>query len=186
MRRARRSSTGGLTAAIILIGLVFAFSFHGFNLPIFFVALALAIFVGSIGTLNPRRIYGGIIGAMWMLILALYFITHLWVLFLVGAAISVLLGTFLRAIVAWIIASGVFGLSAQTTPPQPQQYYTPASAPPQPLRPEQTYQQGYQPSPIPQQPETYKEGDRQYYYPPQSSEQYERPQTQYPQQLPPQ
>ncbi len=181
MRRARGSTTGGLTSAIILIGLVLAFTIHPFNLPIFFVAIAIAIFVGSLTTLNPQRISGAIFGSMWMLILALYFVTHAWILFLVGAALSALLGTFFRVIVAWLIATGAFGLSAQTQQaPPPQQYYTPPVHP----QPQQPYQQGYQ---GPAQPETYREGDKQYNYPPQQPpQQYEAPQSQYPQQMPPQ
>jgi len=180
MRRRNRSTMGGLTGAIILIGLVFAFAFHGFNLPIFFVAIAIAIFVGSLSTGNPQRIYGATYGAMWMLILALFFITHFWQLFLIGVAISALLGAFLRPIIAWLLASSTFGLSTQSPPPQ--QYYTPPSTPP---NPQPTYQQGYQAPPV-QHPETYKEGDGRYYYPPQSSQQYDEPQSQYPQQMPPQ
>ena len=180
MRRARGSTAGGLTGAIILIGLVFAFIFHPFNLPIFFVALALAIFIGSLSTLNPQRIYGAIFGSMWMLILALFFITHTWIWFLIGAAISALLGTFLRPILAWLITTGAFGLSTQTEQaPPPQQYYTP------PLAPQPPYQQGYQGPPA-QQAETYREGDRQFNYPPQPPQQYDAPQSQYPQQMPPQ
>ncbi len=188
MRRARRSSAGGLTGAIVLIGLVLAFTVHPFNLPIFFIALAVAIFVGALSTLNPSRIYSATFGAMWMLILALFFITHFWVWFLVGAAISALLATFMRAIIAWLLASGAFGLSPQTPAPQPQQpYYTP----PPNSQPQQPYQQGYQATPTPP-PETYREGEKQYYYPPQSpqspqpSQQYDSPQSQYPQQMPPQ
>ncbi len=186
MRRTRGSTTGGLTSAIVIIGLVLALTFHSFNLPVFFIALAIAIFVGSLSGGNPQRMYGGVFGAMWMLILALFFITHIWQLFLVGAAISALLGTFMRPIIAWLLSNGMFGLSS----PQPQQYYTPPSQPQQyytpPSQPQPTYQQGYQAPPPVQQPETYKEGEKQYYYPPQPSQQYDEPQSQYPQQMPPQ
>lgn len=181
MRRARGSAIGGLTGVIILIGLVLALTIHPFNLPIFFVAIAIAIFVGSLSTLNPQRIYGALFGSMWMLILALYFVTHAWILFLVGAALSALLGTFARLVVTWLITTGAFGLSAQgqQTPP-PQQYYTP------PANPQPPYQQGYQGPPV-QPPETYREGERQYPYPAQQPpQQYDAPQSQYPQQMPPQ
>ncbi len=183
MRRARRSTSGSLTSAITLIGLVLAFTIHPFNLPIFFIAIGLATFVGALATLNPRRIYSASFGFMWMVILALFFITGTWVWFLVGAAISALLGVFLRPIIAWLLARNAFGLAAQMQQtPQPEQYYTPT---PQPQPP---YQQGYQGPPV-QQAEAYREGDKQYYYPPQSSQssqQYETPQSQYPQQMPPQ
>lgn len=184
MRRTGRSPAGGLASAITLIGLVLAFTIHPFNLPIFFVAIALATFIGALGTLNLRRIYGAIYSSMWMLILALFFLTYSWIWFLVGAAISALLGAFLKSIVAWFLAAGAFGLSAQTPPLQQQPYYTP----PPTVQPQQEYQQGYQATPAPP-PETYREGEKQYYYPPQpqqSSQQYDSPQSQYPQQMPPQ
>ena len=170
MFRARNS--GGLSGAIVLIGLVLALAFGGFNLPIFFIALALAMFVGGLGTQNPQRIYGGIIGAVWMVMLALFFITHSWLWFLVGAALSALFGTVLRP----IIAGGIFGRSSQPNQPQ-QQYYQPPS-------PQQPYEQGYQPR-APQ-PETYQEGGQQHPYSAQPAQQYDAPQAQYPQQMPPQ
>ncbi len=179
MRRARRSPAGGVASAITLIGLALALIIHPFNLPIFFVTLALATFVGALGTTNPRRIYSAIHGSMWMLILALFFVTYSWLWFLVGAAISTLLGSLSRPIIAWLLTTGAFGLSAQTPPQQP--YYTPPPTP----QPQQPYQQGYQATPSPP-PETYREGEKQYYYPPQPSEQYDSPQSQYPQQMPPQ
>src|SRR5437879_3747317 len=98
-----RSATGGLTAAIVLIGLFLAITFEPFNLIIFFVFLAIAIFVGSLGSLHPGRIYGGLIGAMWMIILALFFATHFWPLLLVGAVLSALMGTFARPIIASLL-----------------------------------------------------------------------------------
>jgi hypothetical protein len=188
----RRSTTGGLTAAIILIGLFLAITFGSFNLTIFFVFLAIAIFVGSLGTSNPRRIYGGLIGAMWMIILALFFATNFWPLFLVGAALSALMGALARPIIASLLSLGLFSMfnnqqqqppyyqppQQPYTPPNNQSYYQPSQ---QSYRP---YEQGYQ-APAPP-AETYQEGGQQNPYPSQSAQDYEQPQAQYPQQMPPQ
>jgi hypothetical protein len=187
----RRSTSGGLAVAIILIGLFLSFAFGGFNLIIFFVFLALAIFIGSLRTLNPRRIYGGLIGAMWMIILALFFVTHFWPLFLIGAAITALMGALVRPILASLLGLGLFSLFNNQqqqspyyqptrqpyTPPNNQPYYQPSQQTYQP------YEQGYQASPPPA--ETYQEGGQQYPYP-SSAQDYEQPQAQYPQQMPPQ
>jgi energy-coupling factor transporter transmembrane protein EcfT len=190
--RRRRSASGGLTAAIVLIGLFLSFVF-GFNIITFFVFLAIAIFVGSLGTLNPRRIYGGLIGAMWMIILALFFATHFWPLFLLGAILSALMGSLARPIIAALLGLGLFNMfnNQQQQPPYyqpPQQSYTPPGSqqpyyqPPQ--QPYQPYEQGYQ-APTPP-AGSYQEGGQQYPYPPQSAQDYEQPQAQYPQQMPPQ
>lgn len=175
-----RGITNGLSGAIILIGVVLALTFGSFNLVIFFIALAVAIFVGSLGTLNPRRIYGGLIGAMWMIILALFFATGFWQLFIVGAALSVLLGAIGRPLIGLLVGMGIFGLASSMQQPQ-QTYYQP---PQQPYyQPPQPYQQGYQPTP---QVESYQEGNQHYQYPQQQPSQYEQPQAQYQQELPPQ
>ena len=178
----RRSSFGGLAGGIAILGvaLAFIFGFGGFNLPVFFVALAFSILVGSLATLNPRRIYGALYGFFWMLILALFFITHSWIVFLIGAAISVILGSLARPLLAMLPGLGIFG-AVNMANQQPQQpYYQP---PPQPYQP---YQGGYPPQ------ETYQEGGQQQYpsqSPPQYQQpaqaQYEQPQAQYPQEMPP-
>jgi len=177
-----RGVANGLSGAIILIGLVLALTFGSFNLVIFFIALAVAIFVGSLGSLNPGRIYGGIIGAMWMIILALFFLTHFWQLFLIGAALSAILGALGRPLIALLLGMGIFGLASTTQQPQ-QPYYSPPQQQPY-YTPPQPYQQGYQPTP---QAEAYQEGGQQYQYPSQQQgQQYEQPQSQYPQEMPPQ
>jgi len=172
----RRSITSGLSGAIVLLGLILAFAFGSFNLAIFFVALAFAILVGTFGRNNVNAIYGGIIGAMWMLILALFFATNqywdqAWLLFLVGALLSSILGTLRRPIIAAIIGTGILGATSTQQPQQPYQPYTPPQA--------------YQP----QQPQTYQEGGQQYPYPPYSStpptQHEQQPQAYYPEQMPP-
>jgi hypothetical protein len=68
-------------------------------------------------------------------------------------------------------------------PPQQHPYQQPYYQPPQPSYQPPTYrpyEQGYQPV-----PETSQEGEQRYQYPQPSYEQYEQPQAQYPQELPP-
>ncbi len=182
----RRSSFGGLAGglAILAVALAFVFGNGSFNLPVFFVVLAFSILVGSLATLNPRRIYGALYGFFWMLILALFFITGSWIVFLLGAAISVILGSLARPLLAMLLGLGIFGASNMVNQPPQQPYYQPP--PQQPYQPSQPYQQGYTPQ------ETYQEGGQQYpsqsqtqyQQPPQP--QYEQPQAQYPQEMPPQ
>lgn len=177
-----RGVTNGLSAAIVLIGVGLALTFGSFNLVIFFITLAIAIFVGSLGTLNPQRVYGGLIGAMWMIILALFFATGFWQVFILGAALSALLGALGRPLIALLLGMGIFGLASSAQRPQ-QTYYQPPQQPQQPYYQPQPYQQGYQPTP---QAEEHHEGSQQYPYPQQQALQYEEPQSQYPQELPPQ
>lgn len=184
-----RPFTRGISGAIVLIGLVFAFIGGGFNLPVFFFFLAISIVVGSLGSLNPRTIYGSFIGAMWMLILAIFFITNWWEIFLIGAALSAILGTLMRPILALLTGMGLFGLASMMNnqppqqpyyqPQQPPYYQPPTQDPPSSYTP---YQQGYQPPPS---QETYQEGEQPHQYPQQSA-QYDQPQAQYPEQMPPQ
>jgi hypothetical protein len=169
-----RSVTSGISGAIVLIGLFLAFILGGFNLPIFFVALAFASLIGSLGSLNPRGVYGGIQGFVWLLGLALCFAVGFWPWILLVCAVSAILGALIRPITAILLGMGIFGL-ASTANRQPQQpYYQPPQQ-----QPYQPYQQGYQPPP---QPPTYQEGGQQYSYP----QQYEQPQAQYPREMPPQ
>ncbi len=189
-----RSIANGISGAIVLLGLVLAFLFGPFNLPIFFIALAFSALVSSFGSLNPRRIYSGIQGFMWLLMLALFFATGSWLWFLVGGIFSAILGALFKPITAILLGLGIFGLASMTnnqqsqqqqpyyqpTQQQPyyqptqQQYYTPPTSPPP-----QTYEQGYQGGA--QTPASYQEGRQSYPVP----MQYEQPQAQYPTQIPP-
>jgi len=192
MYQNRQSITRSISAAIILLGLVLIFSFGYFSLPIFFIVLAFATFIGALGRPNLRSIYGSMVGFFWMLILALFFLTHSWLWFLVGAIMSVVLGSLMRPILAVLLGIGLFRVltNQQSQPPYqpPQQPYPPYQPPPY-----QPYQQGYQPPAQP--PEAYQEEGEQYYYPaassqqdyqyPSYSSQAEMPQAQYPQEMPP-
>ena len=177
--RVRNSVTGGISGGIVLLGLALAFAFGGFNLTVFFIALALAALVSSLGSLNPHRIYGSLQGFFWLLILALFFATDNWIWFLVGAGLSAIMGALFKPIIAGLLSLGIFGAATMANQPQQQPYYQPQQPYYQPPQaPQAPYQQGYQP----QQTETYQEGGRQHQY----AEQFEQPQAQYPQQMPPQ
>lgn len=169
-----RDIFSGISGGIVLIGIALAFVFGGggFNLPVFFLFLGFSILFGSLGSLNPRGVYGGIIGFFWMLILALFFITGSWIWFLVGAGISAIMGALLRPIMAGLLGLGIFGMASTFN-----QRQQPTYQPPPYQQQYQSYQQGYQPP----QP-TYQEGGQQYQYPQQD----EQPQAQYPQEMPPQ
>lgn len=158
----RRSITSSLSGAIVLLGLILAFAFGGFNLAIFFIALAFATLVGALGRFNVKAIYGGIIGAMWLLMIALFFATGSWLWFLVGALLSTVLGTLRGPIMAAIMGMGILSMTAGQQPQQPYQPYQP-------------------------QPQTYQEGGQQHYYPPTApAQQEQQPQALYPEQMPPQ
>lgn len=170
----RNSTTSGIASGIFLIGLALAFVFGGFDLRIFFVALAFSTLVGSMGSRNPHSIYGGFQGFLWLMALAIFFMTGSWIVFLLAAGVSAILGTLIRPIIAGLASTAFFA-----RPQQQQQYYQPPSQP----QPYQSYQEGYRP-PEPA-VETYQEGGQQYPYPSQPSQEYEQPQAQYPQQMPP-
>ncbi len=183
-RNPMRSVTSGLSGGILLLGLALSFAFGGFNLVIFFIALGFSILIGSFSSRNPKGVSGGLIGAMWMIMLALFFATGSWLWFLVGAALSAIISALIRPLTAFLLGLGIFGLASTNQPPQ-QTYYQPTSdQQPYPLQPQQ-YQQGYQPTP---QAEGYQEGGQRYTYPGQQlpQQQYEQPQAQYPQEMPPQ
>jgi hypothetical protein len=193
MRNPIRSITNTLAGAIALVAVLLAFVFGGgsFNLPIFFFMMAFVVIVSSLGSLRPRAIYGGIQGAIWMIMLSLFFLTGSWLWFLVGAIITVILSALMKPILAALLGMGFLAAMQASQQPQQPQPYQPQQPYQQPYQePYQQYQQGYQP---PQQP-TYQEGGQQYQYPGQSGQpkeemQYEQPQAQYPQypqQMPPQ
>ena len=168
--------------AIVAVGLAFLLGGGGFNLPIFFFVMAFVVIVGSLGSLRIRAIYGSLYGAMWMFMLALFFLTGSWLWFLVGAILSIVLSALMKPLLGALLGMGLLAaLSGSQQPQQPyQQPYQPYQ---QPYQPYQQYQQGYQP---PQQSSTYQEGGQQYQYPQQQQPYYEQPQSQYPQEMPPQ
>lgn len=191
-RNSTRTVISGISGGIFLIGLAIAIV-SGHFLPVLFITLAITSLLGSISSFNPNGLYGGLFGFLWMLILALFFITGSPIWFLVGAGISAILSALRGPIIAAIIGMGILGTSSMANQPPPQQTYY---QPPQPEQPYQPYQQGYQTPAQPQ--ESYQEEEQQYQYPPSSQPQeqgwyqqpeqpqYEVPQAQYPQEMPPQ
>jgi len=138
---------------------------------------------------NPvRRLFSGLYSILWLVIIIIFFATgsHFWVLFLIGALLSAVLGIVIRLVMAGIIGAGIFGAASMLSNQQQQPPYQPYQQPYQPpQQPYQPYQQGYQPPPPQPPPVTYQEGGQQYpNQPPQP--QYEQPQAQYPQEMPPQ
>ncbi len=144
-----------------------------------------------------RGAFGGLYSILWIFIVILFFITHSWIVFLVGVLLSAILGMLIRMFMAGAIGAGLFGAASmmrnQQQPPQYQAPYQPYRQPeetpyyqPPPQPPYQSYEQGYQPPP--QAPGSYQEGEQPYYQPTQQQPQpqYEQPQVQYPQEMPPQ
>ena len=167
----RRNTFSSISGGIVLIGLALAFLLGrgSFFLPIFFVALAFSALFGSLSSGNPRAVYGGLQGFFWLLGLAFCFLVGFWPWILVVAGISIILGALIQPILAGLLGIGF--IAAMQSNRQPQQQYQ---------QPYQPYQQGYQTPP------TYVEGEQQYQYPPQPKQEYDQPQAQYPQEMPPQ
>ncbi len=193
-RNRNRSPASRLAGLIFLVFLFLAFftggTGGGFFLPLLFVGLAFATLIGSLATFNPRGVYGGIQGFVWMLGIALCFaVGSFWPWILIPIILSGFLGILLRPIMALLLGIGIFGAANMMNQQQPmyQQPYQPYQPPIPPYQPPaqqgpyQAYDQGYQSVPEPS-PETYREGGQQYPYP----QSYEQPQAQYPQELPPQ
>lgn len=207
-RAYRRGPLRGIAGLVFLVFLFLAFSGH-FFLPLLFIGLAFASLLGSISTLNPRGLYGGVQGFIWFLGLALCFAIGFWPWILLPIILSAFLGVLIRPIMAMLLGLGIFGAASMMNqgqqPPayqQPYPYYQPSQPQEQPpiyqdpnsqpyQQPYEPYQQGYQ---SPPQPSTYQAGEQQYYYPPNESPQqqqynqgqsYEEPQAQYPQEMPP-
>jgi len=170
MNRYRRSTANRVAGGIALFGLILAFTTGsgGPNVPIFFVALAFAALIGSLGTPNRASVLGGLHAFVWLLAVAIFISTGSAHIFFLGIMASILLGIFGRVMFAQHRQNNSAAHHRPVTP-----YYQPSHrAPEEPQY--HGYEQGYRPStsqpaePLP------------------SSDQYEQPQAQYPQQMPPQ
>lgn len=191
MRRGYRTGLGGLAGGFFFIGLALAFAlsnwFGGSGFLFFlFAGLAFSSLLGSASSINPRGLYGGIQGFVWLMGLAILFVIGFWPWILVLIGISAILGSLIAPITAGLVGLGIYA-AAQNNQPQ-QQYQQPyqpyPSEQPPPEVPLEPYQQGYQ-SPLQTTPETYQEGGQPYQYP-QPKQEFEQPQIHYPQELPPQ
>lgn len=190
MNNAGRSAISGMAGTFFLIGLVLAIVWNPFNLPVFFAGLAFSALFGSLGSGQAKGAYGGLYGFVWFMALASFFVFHHWVVFLIAAIVSGMLGSMANSILSSFSGMRMFSNQPMYTPQSQQApetpYYQPSQPQQQPPAPTyQPYQEGYQP---PQQQATYQEGGQPHPYPSSSQVQdYEQPQAQYPQQpLPPQ
>ena len=188
-----RNGLGGLAGGFFLVGLALAFAFSswfggsGF-LFFLFAGLAFASLLGSAGSMNPRGLYGGLQGFVWLMGLGILFVVGFWPWILVLIGISAILGTLMAPITAGLTGMGLY---AATRNNQPQQTYQEPYQPYQqpypheqpPAEPYAPYPQGYQPPQTP--PGSYQEGGQPYQYP-QPKLEFEQPGTQHPQELPPQ
>jgi hypothetical protein len=174
MYRGSRNFFGGIAGGHFLIFLALAFMTGHFFLPMIFVGLAFASLFGSLSAGNPRATYGGVMGFIWMAGLAVCATFNFW-----WPGILIILG--LSAIAGTLFRPMMSGPVKTEAPQQP--YYQPSQPQQQPEQPYyQPYQEGYQP---PQ--EGYQEGGKVHPYPEQPQvQEYEQPQAQYPQELPPQ
>ena len=197
-RRYYRGTLGGISGGIFLIGLAIAFAVGGtlgwhLFLPIMFAGLAVCALLGSLSSFNPRGLYGGLQGFVWLLGIGFCFLVGFWPWILVVIGISCILGAFYVPLTAGLAGAGIFAAMQSNQPEQPYQQYQPPAPPyPQGQEPYQSYQQGYHPQ---QQPEGYIGSDEQPQYPAggqygqegEPKQEYDQPQTQYPpQELPPQ
>ena len=192
-RRPGRRIIGPIIFVIIIIAIFSGRGFSGnFFLPLLMIFLAFATLIGSFFTLNPRRIYGGLYGFVWLLGLALCFAFGFGWIWL-PIVISILLSILARPLIAVLLGLGIFSALNQNQAAQPM--YTPPMQPYQPpvqpyqptqQQPYQPYGEGYQP-PTEQPPLYQPEETPLQSYNATPSPQYEQPQSQYPQQeLPPQ
>ena len=143
----RQNPLRGLAGGLFILFLLLAFLIGrgGLFLPLLFVGLAACVLIASWSTFHPRGIYSGLVGAMWLLGLALCFALGFWPWILLPVALSMILGALFRPI------TGVLG-PAFLPPNQTQHPYQP----PQPS-PVSTYQEGgslhsYPPAPPPPDP----------------------------------
>ncbi|HLJ34824.1 MAG TPA: hypothetical protein VKU38_14275 [Ktedonobacteraceae bacterium] len=171
-RNPLRAATGGIFIIGLAIAIALSSQFGGhWFIAIFFITLACTSFIGSLN-FNRRGVYSGSYGFVWLLAIALFFITNSWLWFLVACGASIILGSLWRPMMR-----GGF------SPRQPyyQQPYQPTNEQPPTYQP---YNQGYQP-PVQSSPAAYQEGGQQHPYPQPQEPQYEQPQVQYPQEMPP-
>ncbi len=144
----RQNPLRGLAGGIFIICLALAFFIGGAGghwfLPLFFVGLAFCTLIGSVSTFNPRGVYGGLMGFIWLLGIGICFLIGFWPWILVLVGISMILGALFRPITAGLLGAG-FLLASQ----QPQQSYQPVYPAQQP--PPGTYQEGGNVYPYPPQ-----------------------------------
>ncbi len=190
----RSKSMEKLSGGVFMIGLALAFVLSSQSgghlfLPVLFFTLGATSLLATLASGNSQKMYSGFHGMVWMIIMALFFLTGLWIWFLVGAGISAILGALGSMITAGLASAGILA-SEQRQPvyQPPTQPYVPTNDPPQP------YQSPEQPYPQYQEGYNYQEekGEHQHHTPKQLRQQphehpaYEQPSVDYPLELPPQ
>ncbi|GCE21649.1 hypothetical protein [Dictyobacter kobayashii] len=184
-----------ISGGFVLIGLALAIIIgHGLFLPIFFTGLAFAALFGAWGMSYRGARYGGINGFVWFMTLALCFLTGMWTLILLGIGLSIVLGAFRNPINnqlnSWNLGPRSYQPQApyqnyqQPNPPyqQPNPTYQQPPQTPQ----ERPYNEGYTPPVRPAEQPPIERPPVETDDPYGAQQQYNQPQSQYPQQLPPQ
>lgn len=97
--RARKSAASSVASCIIILGLIAPLVWGGFNLPIFFVALGLAILAVSLEHPSRKNVEAGLYSFSLMLMLALFFATGQWIWFLIGGVFLMLLSSLLKLMI---------------------------------------------------------------------------------------
>jgi hypothetical protein len=131
-----RNSMGGVAIGLLLIAVALAIflgslGWHIF-LPILCVGLAFASLLGMFSSHNHKAAYGGLQGFVWLMGLALCFAIGFWPWILLPVGVSMILGA-----LAAPVTSGLRKGFSSTYPTY--------QAPYQPGQPYQPYEQGYQP-----------------------------------------
>jgi hypothetical protein len=186
-----RKSLSGMSGGVFMIGLAIAFV-TGAWLPVLLITIGVTSLLGAASSGNANGVYGGLHCFIWLAGLGICFAFGFWPWILVVVGLSSILGAMRNAIMEAIVGVG-FGMASNAKQSQ-QVYYQPAqnvsyTPPAHEAESEyQPYQEGYQPAPQPT--GSNQEGQQLYPYPSQTqsaqSPEYEEPQAQYPQELPPQ
>lgn len=133
-----RGLAGGIFILALLIGFAISDSWGGNSfLIVLFIGLAFCSLLGSISTLSPRGIYGGLQGFIWMLGLALCFAIGFWPWILLPVAVTMILGALFNPITMGLAGAGFLAATQAQQQPYQQPY-------PQNQSDYQPYQQGYQ------------------------------------------
>jgi hypothetical protein len=143
--------------------------------PIVFATLAIASLREALRASNARRALGGLHGFVWLLVIAAYMVFGYAGTFItLGIVASIFLGTFSRSIAGFLLNRKAPHHTSSSAP-QATPYYQPSQQ-----SPEETYhnyEQGYQPAENKEESNDVQSS---------LSGQYEQPQAEYPQQMPPQ
>lgn len=170
-----RSAIKDLYGIGIAVGLTLLLITGHFNMSSICIFLAIAAFLRVLAATKAQEFLKYLYQSFWIFMVGLFFTDNQWSWFLIGSVIFIIF----KRVFEPLIMGNPANRQQQVVPPsyiqQSQQpYYTP---PPQ----NRTYAQGYQP--IPSVPEYTQIPERPAEEP---FDQYEQPQTHYPQSLPPQ